>query len=300
MPIMTNPKIIFIGTSQFAVLPLENLIKKKYNIIKVITAPDKPTGRKQEITPSPIKQIALKYKLPLSQPEKIAEITLEISKLKPDLIVLAAYGKIIPKDILGIPKFGCLNLHPSLLPKYRGPSPMQTAILNDDKKTGLTIMLMDEKIDHGPIIAQKNMAIASDENYQTLEKKLAQLAANFLIEIIPQYLRNKIKPQSQNESQASYTKILTRQDGQIDWQQSAQVIARKIRAFYPWPGAWTDFNGKRTKILKAKAVDKKQEATLPTKKGFLFLEIVQPAGKNPMTGQEFFRGHPHIKVSNCQ
>ena len=297
---MNYPKIIFIGTSQFAVLPLENLIKKKYNIIKVITAPDKPTGRQQEITPSPIKQIALKYKLPFFQPEKIAEITLEISKLKPDLIVLAAYGKIIPKDILGIPKFGCLNLHPSLLPKYRGPSPIQTAILNGEPETGITIMLMDEIIDHGPIIGQKNMAIASDENYQTLEKKLSQLAANFLIEILPQYLQNKIKPQPQNEGRTSYTKILTRQDGQIDWQQSAQVIARKIRAFYPWPGAWTDFNGKRIKILKAKAVDKKQEATLPTKKGFLFLEIVQPAGKKPMTGQEFFRGHPHIKVSNWQ
>jgi len=295
---MNYPKIIFIGTSQFAVLPLENLIKKKYNIIKVITAPDKPTGRQQEITPSPIKQIALKYKLPFFQPEKIAEITLEISKLKPDLIVLAAYGKIIPKDILGIPKFGCLNLHPSLLPKYRGPSPIQTAILNGEPETGITIMLMDEIIDHGPIIGQKNMTIASDENYQTLEKKLSQLAANFLIEILPQYLQNKIKPQPQNEGRTSYTKILTRQDGQIDWQQSAQVIARKIRAFYPWPGAWTDFNGKRIKILKAKAVDKKQEATLPTKKGFLFLEIVQPAGKKLMTGQEFFRGHPNTKLIN--
>jgi len=295
---MDYPKIIFIGTSQFAVPSLENLIKNKYNIIKVITAPDKPTGRKQEITPLPIKQIALKYKLPFFQPEKIAEIALEISKLKPDLIILAAYGKMIPKDILEIPKFGCLNLHPSLLPKYRGPSPMQTTILNNDKKTGLTIMLMDEKIDHGPIIGQKKMAIASDENYQTLEKKLAQLAASFLIEILPQYLQNKIKPQPQNESRASYTKILTRQDGQIDWQQSAQVIARKIRAFYPWPGAWTDFNGKRIKILKAKAVEQKQEATLPTKKGFLFLELVQPAGKKPMTGQEFFRGHLNIKISS--
>jgi len=297
---MDYPKIIFVGTSQFAVPPLENLIKNKYNIIKVITAPDKPIGRHHEITPSPIKQTALRYKLSLSQPEKIAEIILEILKLKPDLIVLAAYGKIIPKDILKIPRFGCLNLHPSLLPKYRGPSPIQTAILNGESETGITIMLMDEIIDHGPIIGQKNMAIASDENYQTLEKKLSQLAANFLMEILPQYLQNKIKPQPQNEGRASYTKILTRQDGQIDWQQSAQVIARKIRAFYPWPGAWANFNGKRTKILKAKAVDKKQEATLPTKKGFLFLEIVQPAGRKPMTGQEFFRGHPHIKVNNWQ
>lgn len=252
---MTNPKIIFIGTSQFAVQALENLIKNKYNIIKVITKP----------------------------------ITLEsekISKLAPDLIIVAAYGKIIPSDILSIPRFGCLNLHPSLLPKYRGPSPIQTAILNGDETTGLTIILMDEKIDHGPIIAQKKMKISPEDNYQSLEKKLAQLAADFLIEILPQYFQGKIKTKPQNESKASYTKILTRQDGQIDWQQSAVQIARQVRAFYPWPGAWTEFNGLRVKILKAKAVDKK-----------LLLEIVQPAGKKPMTGQEFFRGHPNVKVS---
>ncbi len=288
---MTNIKIIFIGTSEFAVPALEKLIKNNYTLLAVITALDKPVGRKQEITPSPIKQIALKYNLPIS-----SEIS-KISFSQPDLIVLAAYGQIIPKNILEIPKFGCLNLHPSLLPKYRGPSPIQTAILNNEQETGITIMKMDEKIDHGPIIAQKKITMTPDENYQTLEKKLSQLAANFLIEILPQYLQNKIKPQAQDESQASYTKILTREDGQINWQQTAQTIARKIRAFYPWPGAWTDFNEKRVKILQAKAVDKKQEATVPAGKGFLLLELVQPAGKKPMTGKEFFRGHPNVKIN---
>jgi len=266
---MTNPKIIFIGTSQFAVPILENLIKNGYNVIKSITKP-----------------ITLK-------PE-------EISKLEPDLIIVASYGKIISKDILNIPKFGVLNIHASLLPKYRGPSPIQTAILNNNQETGITIILMDEKIDHGPIIAQRKMRIISDDNYQTLETKLAQRAADFLIEILPQYLQKEIKPQPQDESQASYTKTLTRQDGQIDWQKSAQTIARKVRAFYPWPGAWTEFNGLRVKILKAKAVENPPAggAALPTGKGFLFLEIVQPAGKKPMTGQEFFRGHPNVKASS--
>ncbi len=258
---MTNAKIIFIGTSQFSAYPLESLIKNGYNLVKVIRKP---------ITLNPE----------------------EISKLEPDLIIVASYGKIISSDILTIPRLGCLNLHPSLLPKYRGPSPIQTAILNNDKTTGITIILMDEKIDHGPIIAQRDMEITADDNYQTLEKKIAQRAANFLIEILPQYLQGKIKPQPQKENQASYTKTLTRQDGQIDWQKSAQEIARQVRAFYPWPGAWTEFNGLRVKILKAKAVETKQESALPTRKGFLFLEIVQPAGKKPMTGQEFFRGHP--------
>ncbi len=187
---------------------------------------------------------------------------------------------------------GCLNLHPSLLPKYRGPSPIQTAILNGDEKTGLTIMLMDEKMDQGPIISQKEMTISPEEIGQTLEKKLAQLAADFLMEILPQYIEGKIQPQAQDETKATYTKILSREDGQIDWKKTAQEIERKIRAFSPWPGTWTYFNNQRTKILKAKAIDKKQEAALPTGKGFLLLEIVQPAGKKPMTGREYFHGHP--------
>jgi methionyl-tRNA formyltransferase len=294
----SNPKIIFIGTSQFAVSVLEKLIKNKYNVSSVITAPDKPVGRKQEITPPPVKGIALKYNLPILQPEKISNFKSQISNLKPNLIIVAAYSQIIPKNILDIPKFGCLNLHPSLLPKYRGPSPIQTAILNGDKITGITIMLMDEKIDHGPIISQKRIALILQENSQTLEKKLAQTTADFLIETLPQYLQGKIKPQVQDESKATYTKILTRQDGQIDWQKSAQEIARKVRAFYPWPGAWTEFNGQRVKILKAKAVDKQQKETISTGKGFLSLEIVQPAGKKPMTGQEFFRGHKKTFSNN--
>jgi len=295
---MTNPKIIFIGTSEFAVPALEKLIKNNYTLLAVVTALDKPVGRKQETTPSPVKKAALKYKLPILQPEKISNLKSEISNLKPDLIIVAAYGQIIPKTILDTPRLGCLNLHPSLLPKYRGPSPIQTSILNNEQETGITIMKMDEKIDHGPIIAQKEITMSPNENYQTLEKKLSKLAADFLIEILPQYLQNKIKPQPQDEKQASYTKILTREDGQINWQQTAQAIARKIRAFYPWPGAWPDFNGKRVKILQAKAVDKKQEATIPAGEGFLLLELVQPAGKKPMTGEEFFRGHPDVKINS--
>jgi methionyl-tRNA formyltransferase len=299
---MNQPKIIFIGTSQFAVPALENLIKNDYNIISVITAPDKPVGRKQTITPLPVKQTALKYKLPILQPEKISEISSKIATLAPDLIIVAAYGQLISKSILDIPRLGCLNLHPSLLPKYRGPSPIQTAILNGDKTTGVTIILMDEKIDHGPIISQKEITIASDENYQTLEKKLAETAADFLIEILPRYIQGEIKPQTQDESKASYTKTLTRQDGQIDWSKSAQEIERMVRAFYPWPGAWTYFNSQRVKILKAKAIEKKEivdakkELILPTGEGFLLIEILQPAGKKPMTGQEFFRGHPKMEI----
>jgi len=284
--IKNNYKIIFIGTSQFAVPALKSLIENKYKIITVITSSDKPIGRKQEITHSPIKKTALEYNLEIIQPEKISDITSKISDLKPDLIITAAYGQIIPKDILNTPKFNSLNLHPSLLPKYRGPSPIQTAILNNDKTTGITIMLMDEKLDHGPIISQVKIKINNYDNYQTLEKKLSQEAATLLIKTLPQYFQDQIKPKPQEEKKASYTKILTRQDGKINWQQTAQEIEKKIRAFYPWPGTWTELNGKRIKILKAKI----------TNQGFLKLELVQPAGKKPMTGQEFFRGCKDKKV----
>ncbi|MBU1176910.1 methionyl-tRNA formyltransferase [Patescibacteria group bacterium] len=286
-----NFKIIFIGTSEFAVSALKALIKNNYDIKAVITSPDKPMGRKQEITPTPIKRVAKEYNLPILQPEKILDIKSEITNLKPDLIIVSSYGKIIPKSILDIPLLECLNIHPSLLPKYRGSSPIQTAILNGDKTTGITIMLMDEKMDHGPIVSQMKIDIEPSENYKDLEKRLSQESGSFLIKILPQYLNNKIKPQIQNESEASYTKILSREQGEIDLNKSAKEIERMIKAFYPWPGTWFYLNKKRIKIIKAKTSIKKQETSIKTGKDFLILELVQPEGKKTMTGEEFFRGY---------
>lgn len=288
---MKKTKTIFIGTSEFATPTLEKIIHHpQFNICCVITSPDKPVGRKKEITPSPIKVTAQKNNLSVLQPKKISEIGGEISKLKPDLIITASYGQIIPKNILDTPKFGCVNIHPSLLPKYRGPSPIQTAILNGDKNTGITIMLMDDKMDTGPIIAQKKVIIKDNENYQDLEKRLSLESASFLLEILPQYIRGEIKPEKQNDAEASYTKILSRQDGQIDLRKNAQEIERMLRAFYPWPGVWTYIKKRRIKILKAKAVQKPGETTIKTNKGYLSLEIVQPEGKKSMSGKEFFHG----------
>ena len=289
--IKNNLKIIFIGTSEFAVPALKALIKDKYNISTIITSPDKPIGRKQEIVHSPIKQTALEYNLPILQPGKILSIKQEILDLKPDLIIVSSYGQIIPKEILDIPSLKCLNIHPSLLPKYRGPSPIQTTILNGDGITGITIMLMDEKMDHGSIVSQIKIDIKPDENYQTLEKRLSQESSEFLIKTLPQYLNNELEPKEQDESEATYTEILKREDGQIDIKKSAQEIEKKIKAFYPWPGTWMYLNEKRIKILKAKSVKNKTEATIETGKDFLLLEIVQPEGKKQMTGEEFFRGH---------
>ena len=288
---MTKTKIIFIGTSQFAVPILEALVScSLFNICSVITSPDKPIGKKKEIIPSPIKTFSLQKKLLVLQPKKISEIGVQISKLKPDLIITASYGQIIPKTILDIPKHGSINIHPSLLPKERGASPIQTAILNNASITGISIMLMNEKMDSGPIIAQKKIVIKNNENYPDLEKRLSFESADFLLKILPKYLQKKIKPKKQDESLASYTKILTRQDGQISPKQTAQKIERMLRAFYPWPGVWTYFGKRRIKILKAKAVPKPSKTTIKTAKGFLSLEIVQPEGKKPMPAQEFFRG----------
>jgi len=328
----TRYKILFMGTPEFAAPALERLIKAGYKILAVITAPDKPIGRKQKITPPPIKKMALRYKIPVLQPEKILNLKpklsnlfessaehkkfvlrSQISNLNPDLIVVAAYGKIIPKEILEIPKYGSLNIHPSFLPKYRGPSPIQFAILNGEKITGATIMLMDEKMDHGPILAQEKIALRPDETSQTLHQKLSQLGADLLIKTIPQYLERKIRPKPQDEKKATYTKILTRDDGRIDWQKSAKELERQVRAFFPWPGAWTELRinlpvmqalragnqeSRRLKILKAKAVNKKIPNALPTGQGYLLPEIIQLEGKKQMSWEEFLRGHKKVNIES--
>jgi len=209
----------------------------------------------------------------------------KIEKLKPDLIIVASYGKIIPRKILEIPKYGCLNVHPSLLPKYRGPSPIQTAILNNDKETGVTIILMDEKIDHGPILGQRELEFSIfNFQFSKLHNKLAELGVKLLIETIPKWINGKIKAKPQNHSKATYTKILKREDGKIDWSKPCREIERQIRAFNPWPGTFTFIKHKnktlRVKILEANVKDNK-----------LIIKKLQPEGKKPMTFEEFQRGY---------
>jgi len=241
-------KIIFIGTPDFAVPILEKLIKSDYKPVLVITAPDKSVGRKQIVTPPPAKLVAEKFNIPIFQPQEIKNQISKIKNLKPDLIVVAAYGQILPKKILGIPKYGCLNIHPSLLPKYRGPSPIQYAILNGDEETGVTIILMNEKVDAGPIISTYNLQLTTyNYTYEELEKKLAELGAKLLIETIPKWTKGEIQPQPQDESEATYTKILKKEDGRIDWKKSAEEIERQIKAFNPEPGTYTKIQNSKCK-----------------------------------------------------
>jgi methionyl-tRNA formyltransferase len=275
-------KIIFVGTPEFGAIILDKLIQNNLKPVLVITAPDKPVGRKQVITPPPVKVIAQKYNLPISQPQKIGHAMSKLRDIEPGLIIVAAYSQIIPKNILDIPKFGCLNVHPSLLPKYRGPSPIQAAILNGDKETGVTIILMDEKMDHGPILAQRKLEFPiSNFQFPKLHDELANLGAQLLIETIPKWIKEEIKPKPQNESKATYTKILKKEDGKIDWQKSAEEIERQVRALNPWPGTHTIYKGKILKILKAEII-----------KGRLVIKEVQLEGKKPMSFEDFLRGHP--------
>lgn len=327
-------KILFFGTSEFAVPILEKLIENNYSIAAIITQPDKPTGRKQILTPSPVKILAQTHNLTILQPETLKEFSFNefpnlIAKIKNlELIISASYGKIIPKYILDLPKYGSLNVHPSLLPKYRGPSPIQTAILNGDKETGVSIMLMDEKMDHGPIIAQEIISLNDEApKFTQLHNKLSMVGANLLVNMIPKLIRREVKPISQDDAKATYTKIITREDGKINWDKSAEEIDRQIRAFNPWPGCWTIMNRekspKRVKVINGIArIRDKEDNFLPgqvfkfeSKKNFQittgsekmmlvkcgenYLEILklQVEGKKIITGEDFLNAFPNTLFS---
>jgi len=304
-------KIIFIGTPEFGAIILEKLAKSSYRPFLVITAPNKPIGRHQALTPPPVKTIAQNYKIEILQPEKIENCIPEIKKLNPELILAASYGKIIPGSILKIPKHGCLNVHPSLLPKYRGASPIQTAILKGEKETGVSIILMDEKMDRGPILAKRELKIPNRKiTYRQLHDELAGIGADLLIETIPGWVEGKIKAVLQNEPEATYTKILKKEDGKIDWSKPAEEIERQIRAFSVWPGTYTKIPNSKSKILKIletevlNAENNKRIGELflandgnlgvRTGQNCLILQKLQLEGRKPASGKDFLRGHKEI------
>ena len=271
-----NLKIIFLGNPDFALPALEALVKEKYQIVGVVTAPDKPTGRKQILTPPPVKVLAQKHGLAIYQPKDKTELLEIIKKLQPDLAVVTAFGMIFPKEVLNIPKYGFINVHPSLLPRWRGPTPIQTAILNGDEETGVSLFLIDEEMDHGPILAKRELEFPiSNFQFPILSQKLAELGADLLIETLPKYINGEIKPQAQDESQATYTKKFSTQDAYIEPKDleiaqekggdKAIEIERKIRALNPEPGTFTlslSKGGlKRTKLLEAKIIDEKLKIT---------------------------------------
>lgn len=297
-----DKKIIFMGTSEFAVPVLEKLLAN-YQITAVVTRPDKPAGREKELTESPIKRLAVKNNLPVFQPENLKNDIEKIRELNPDLIIVVAYGKIIPKKIIEIPKFGIINIHPSLLPKYRGPSPIQTAILNGEKKTGVSIMLIDEEMDHGPILANQESGIGNNDTAETLSKKLSILGADLLITILPNYFSGKVKPREQDHREATFTKIITREDGQVDWSKTPEEIERQFRALTSWPGIFSFWQDKRIKItgLETSIRDNHngmvfltpdEKVAVGCRVGSIIINKLQLEGKKEMGAEEFIRGYP--------
>jgi len=304
-------KITFIGTGKFGSIVLEGLAKSKFKPTTVVCPYDKPVGRKQELKPCETKEIAQKNKITVLEIDTLKEAKniKTIKSLESNLIIVADTNFILPEAILELPKYGCLNVHPSLLPKYRGPSPLQAAIFWGKEETGVTIIKMDEKIDHGPIIVQQIASINPTETFESLRDRLAVLGMKILIKALPAWISEKGEPLVQNDDNAIYTKKFRKEDGKIEWKQSAIDIDRMIRAYNPWPGTYTFFSKKqqfvRLKIIEAKAIeidsksfhegrlielDDKTPAILCSK-GKMLLKEVQVEGKTVVSGKEFLNGH---------
>lgn len=307
-------RIIFFGTSQFAVPVLEELLRARdmVSVVGVVTKPDTPQGRGLILASSPVKYIASRHELLTFDPPRLKENTLffdELKKLEPDLAVVVSYGKIIPPEILGIPRYGFVNIHPSLLPLYRGPAPLEGPILNGDQETGVTLMLLDEEMDHGPIAEQESIPLKGTETALILRDTLSTLGARMLIELIPKFREGTLKLTPQDHTKATYTSLIRKEDGKIDWKKSAETLEREIRAYNDWPGSYTFFarSGEITrrilKVLKASVVQDdsgKKPGTIlhdlrflvvQTGDSSLALERVKPEGKRDMNGLDFLRGH---------
>ncbi len=261
-------RVVFMGSPEFAVSPLEHLLASQYQVVAVYTQPDKPAGRGRGLVSSPVKRAALARRLPVVQPAKLkgAGVVEQISGFKPDVIVVAAFGQILPQPVLALPRLGCLNIHPSLLPRFRGASPVASAILAGDEFTGVSIMLMDEGLDSGPVLARAQIPILAIDTTSSLTTKLSWLGAQLLLEVLVHWTRGELTSRPQNEAEASYCRSISKEEGEIDWHQPAIDIWRRVRAFDPWPGCYTGWRGRRLKIIEA--------VPLPEEKAFKVGEVV--------------------------
>jgi methionyl-tRNA formyltransferase len=297
-------RIIFFGTSSF-VIPVLPILEQNFDLVAVVSNPDQKVGRKQILTPSPVKKWALDHKIPVITPEKLAQsiFTINHKPLTADLFVVASYGKIIPQEILDIPKFGAINIHPSLLPRYRGASPIQSAILNGDETSGISIIKMDAKMDHGPVIYVEEFGLSNLDNFETLSINMFARSAEILPIIIPQFVKKLIPAKPQNDSNATYTKIIKKEGGffDIDNLPSPEKLDRIIRAYFPWPTAWTRWNNKIVKFLPYLSHPKlvsgsKEIPKLDQHDNYL----IQMEGKKPVTMSEFLRGYPSFPLKKIE
>ncbi|GAA0299127.1 methionyl-tRNA formyltransferase [Gracilibacillus halotolerans] len=296
--------IVFMGTPDFAVPVLEALIDQQYKIDLVVTQPDRPKGRKKQLTPPPVKVAAEQHGIPIFQPEKIKNDWGAIKEVNPDLIITAAFGQILPKELLDFPSKGCINVHASLLPKLRGGAPIHYSIIEGHKETGISIMYMTEKLDAGDIISQQAIPIEEKDNVGTLHDKLAKVGSELLIRTLPDFLNGNIDARKQEEAEVTYAPNIKREDERIDWSREQEVIFNQIRGLCPWPVAFTQFEGKTMKVWQAEKSDiisDKEPGTIHaieadgilivtgSRKTIKITEL-QPAGKKRMQVEDFLRG----------
>jgi len=296
------PRIVFMGSPEFAV-PALKALAAFYPLVGVVTQPDRPAGRSGALKPPAVKVASLDLGIPIIQPEKIRapEAMDQLRAWAPDLIVVAAFGQILRPDLLNLPRFGCINIHGSLLPRWRGAAPVQAAILAGDNETGITIMKMDPGIDTGPLLGQRRVPISSEDSTGTLTEKLTLTGAELLLETLPSYISGSLIPQPQPEAGATYAPILKKEDGHLDFKQPAAALERRVRAMDPWPGAYFEWKGVSLKVLHVRIISETNPIpgihlivdgypALGTTQGILVLEEVQPAGKKPMRGKAFLTG----------
>jgi methionyl-tRNA formyltransferase len=299
---MKDPRIVFMGSPEFS-LPSLRSLAAEYNIVGVVTQPDRPAGRGLKLTPPPVKELALELGLPVFQPRKLRDQDAfdQVKAWNPDIVVLAAFGQFLPESLLDLPPFKCVNLHPSLLPRWRGAGPIQGTILSGDTMAGTTMMIMDEGMDTGPIIAQAETPLLPDDTHDSLNERLAQISADMLMDALPGYLNGTLIPQDQDDSLETLAPKVKKAQGELNIEKTAAELERLVRAFYAWPGAFMLLDGKRLKVLKAHL------GTAPNGKpgqravidglpavaaadGWLVLDLVQPEGKKAMPGDAFLRG----------
>lgn len=304
---MSNLRVIFMGTPEFAVPCLDMLVANQYNVIAVVTQPDRPKGRGQKLAQSPVKQAAIAYGLPVLQPNKVKEADFQaaLSLLKPDIIVVVAFGQLLPESILELPPMGCINVHASLLPYYRGAAPIHWAVIKGEKVTGVTTMYMDKGMDTGDMILKDEVQIAEDDTTGTIHDKLKEMGANVLSDTIQLLTLDKATRTAQNNECATYASMLSREVEAIDWQRSAIEIHNLVRGLNPWPGAYCSYQDKNLKIWYTRVYESEAAVSKPGKiikvttdsfiietgQGTLEVLEVQPASKRRMSAKDFVCGY---------
>lgn len=303
-------RLVFMGTPEHALPCLEALLEAGHEVVGVCCPPDRPAGRGRRPQEPAVKRLAAQRGLAVFQYPSLraADAQEGLRALRPEALVVAAYGKLLPKEILGIPSLGSLNVHPSLLPRHRGPSPVVTAILEGDEVTGVTVMLLDEGMDTGPILAQREAPVREEDTTPSLTARLFRLGAALLVEVLPRWARGDLQPRRQDEARATNTRLVRKEDGQVDWRAPAVRIERRIRAYQPWPGTYTWWRGSLLKVLQAEALPgavvgaepgqvvdleghQREPIVVATGEGLLLLQRVQLEGKRPVDMEEFLRGH---------